>query len=117
MNVCVGDIIKLENNQFVAVRDRCSSRPAACLPFFGRKDDSPDLLLPLKHLWKETFLNGKFLCHISVNGNGELLCHIGSGSFSAIHRLGTEQAKNAWWKEGSSEGPLRAGGLGRWVSH
>lgn len=38
MNVCVGDIIKLENNQFVAVRGRCPSRPTGLSPppfFFG----------------------------------------------------------------------------------
>lgn len=40
MNVCVGDIIKLENNQFVAVRNGRSSRPAARFPFFGRKDEA-----------------------------------------------------------------------------
>lgn len=43
MNVCVGDIIKLENNQFVAVRGRCPSRPTGLSPppFFlggGRKE-------------------------------------------------------------------------------
>ena len=32
MNVCVGDIIKLENNQFVAVRGRCPSRPTGLSP-------------------------------------------------------------------------------------
>lgn len=37
MNVCVGDIIKLENNQFVAVRDQVPLE--ACRGFPGRKDE------------------------------------------------------------------------------
>lgn len=48
MNVCVGDIIKLENNQFVAVRDKVSFRSAGLPVHFGRKGQFlPGFLLPL----------------------------------------------------------------------
>jgi hypothetical protein len=36
MNVCVGDIIKLENNQFVAVRDKVPFQSAGLFFLFGR---------------------------------------------------------------------------------
>lgn len=35
MNVCVGDIIKLENNQFVAVRARVPFQSAGLFVLFG----------------------------------------------------------------------------------
>lgn len=97
MNVRVGDIIKLENNQFVAVRDRCPSRPTRLFPlvlvlvFFGRKKRVfHGLLLPLKHLWKETSLSGKLLV---------LLAHLGLTPFWPF-MLGTKQTQNTEGREG-----------------
>lgn len=55
MNVCVGDIIKLENNQFVAVRDKVLFQSAG-------------LFSSLVELWKEIFQDGGLLCPVNVAG-------------------------------------------------
>lgn len=80
MNVCVGDIIKLENNQFVAVRDQ-APRSAYMGTSFCFSAERAECLLPcgcpLNARGRE-LLSGKLVGHISGPGPGSSM---------------------AWWKE------------------
>lgn len=79
MNVRVGDIIKLENNQFVAVRDGCPSRPTS----LQRKESS------VVHCCLLNTYGRKLPC---VESSPVLLAHLGVTPFWPFV-LGAEQTQ------------------------
>lgn len=91
MNVRVGDIIKLENNQFVAVRDQLPRRPAGASFSLAQRDECRRL----QHPWKQPFPSGK-RCVTSMHEAGSLL---------ATHVLGTEHSEGGG---GGARGVLAA---------